>query len=63
MDDFAGAVFVVSAVVALTLAIMGVTLLANDVRSFEGIVTVCSERGYIQNKTTRVYCHLEEVKK
>jgi hypothetical protein len=63
MEDVAGAVCMVLFVAVCIFAAIGGGLLMNDVRPFKNIVTVCSERGYIQDNTTRVYCYLEEVKK
>lgn len=44
----------------VVLAALGVSTMMMDFRHFDETVKHCEERGYIQNKTTRVLCSVEK---
>ena len=60
MDDWAS---IVIRTLCLGLAYLGVIFLAVDYRHFDTITEQCKTQGYIQNKTTRIVCSIEEKQK
>lgn len=60
MDDATGPIIIALLVVAL--AIFGINSLVTDTRHFSAVEAQCKQQGYIQNKTTRILCSVEEKK-
>jgi|688.fasta_scaffold529982_2 hypothetical protein len=61
MDDAPGAIPVFIAVVVLAaLSAVGIIAIFTDNRHFGDIESQCKQQGYIQNKTTRIMCKVEE---
>ena len=61
MDDAPGAITVFIFVVILaSLSAVGIISLVTDSRHFSDIEAQCKQQGYIQNKTTRIMCKVEE---
>lgn len=58
MDDLPG--LVVCVFVAVCLAVCGVVFIFTDNRQFRDIEAQCKQQGYIQDKTTRILCSVEE---
>ena len=59
MDD--GPSFIIIILLAVTaLAAFGGISLFTDNRQFRDIESQCKQQGYIQNKTTRIMCKVEE---
>ena len=61
MDEFGPTLIMVCVVLAL--AIVGVVNLSLDMRYFGTLVHECKTQGYIQDKTTRLYCGLEKIER
>jgi hypothetical protein len=54
---------VVPFIIAVPLAVfstVGIIALSTDSRHFGDIEAQCKQQGYIQNKTTRIICKVEE---
>lgn len=61
MDDAPGAITVfIVAVTLSSLSAVGIISLVTDNRHFGDIEAQCKQQGYIQNKTTRIICKVEE---
>jgi hypothetical protein len=58
MDDAPGSIIIALLIVAL--AVFGIISLITDNRHFGDIESQCKQQGYIQNKTTRIMCKVEE---
>jgi hypothetical protein len=58
MDDSPGSIIIALLIVAL--AVFGIISLVTDNRYFKDIESQCKQQGYIQNKTTRIMCKVEE---
>jgi len=58
MDDAPGSIIIALLIVAL--AVFGIISLVTDNRYFKDIESQCKQQGYIQNKTTRIMCKVEE---
>jgi hypothetical protein len=58
MDDAPGSIIIALLIVAL--AVFGIISLVTDNRYFKDIESQCKQQGYIQNKTTRIICKVEE---
>ena len=50
------------ALLIVVLAVFGIISLVTDNRYFKDIESQCKQQGYIQNKTTRIMCKVEERK-
>jgi hypothetical protein len=57
MDDSPG---IIIALLTVALAVFGIISLVTDNRYFKDIESQCKQQGYIQNKTTRIMCKVEE---
>ena len=60
MNDW-GSVVVIT--LGLVLATVGTGGLIGDYRHFDTLTEQCKTQGYIQNKTTRIVCSIEEKSK
>jgi hypothetical protein len=58
MDDAPGSIII--ALLIVVLAVFGIISLVTDNRFFKDIESQCKQQGYIQNKTTRIMCKVEE---
>jgi len=47
----------------LVLSTIGAVFIVEDFRNFDIITEQCKTQGYIQNKTTRIVCSIEEKQK
>jgi hypothetical protein len=46
--------------VCVFFCLMGVLFVFSDFRHFENILINCKEKGYIQNKSTRILCMVDD---
>ena len=60
MDDFFGYVVIF---IVFCLSLVGTTTLATDTRSFSTLIEQCRTQGFIQDKTTRIICSVENNQK
>ncbi len=49
-------------VATIILAIIGFGAMVTDTRHYSDIYKQCQERGFVQNKTSRISCHIEVAK-
>jgi len=60
MDDITGGL---GMALFLVLSTIGAVFIVEDFRNFDIITEQCKTQGYIQNKTTRIVCSIEEKQK
>ena len=56
MEQFIGCVIVIA---VLVLAVTGIIDIATDARGYKSIERSCVEKGYIQDKRTKIHCSVE----